>query len=167
MSTASDLLGLPVPSDAPGFLMALGAHVMAGLTCVIAGAVAAMAPKRMGVHPRAGLVYLVGLFWLFVSSCTMAAMRFAEDAQLFAIGVVAFTAGGLGSIVRLRQRPGWMPLHIAFMGVSLVAVLTGFYVDNGPNLPGWRNLPSGFYWFLPSAVGIPLALRAIRREAAS
>jgi hypothetical protein len=45
-----------------------------------------------------------------------------------------------------------------------IALFTGFYVDNGPNLPVWDRLPSLAYWVLPSLVGVPLILRALARR---
>jgi hypothetical protein len=35
-------------------------------------------------------------------------------------------------------------------------MLTAFYVDNGKNLPVWRELPQIAFWFILSMVGIPL-----------
>ena len=46
------------------------------------------------------------------------------------------------------------------MATSYVALLTGFYVDNGPKLPLWDRLPPVSFWFLPSVVGVPLLVRA-------
>jgi hypothetical protein len=50
------------------------------------------------------------------------------------------------------------------MGLSYIALLTGFYLDNGPHLPLWDRLPSWTYWALPSMVGIPLIIHAIWRR---
>ena len=47
------------------------------------------------------------------------------------------------------------------MGTSYVLLLTAFYVDNGKNLPLWRDLPVILYWLLPAAVGLPLIVRAL------
>jgi hypothetical protein len=165
MPTASELLGVPVPSDEPAFLMALGAHVASGLTCVIAGAVAALTRKRPGVHPRAGLIYWWGLLLILVTSTIMAALRWPHDLHLLLIGIVAFGSGSLGFVARLRRREGWQQTHIVSMGVSYVALLTGFYVDNGPHLPLWRYLPPAAFWFLPAAIGWPLIARSLRRHA--
>jgi hypothetical protein len=49
------------------------------------------------------------------------------------------------------------------MGGSYIALLTGFYVDNGPFLPLWSRLPHLTYWLLPSLVGVPLIWVALRR----
>jgi hypothetical protein len=47
------------------------------------------------------------------------------------------------------------------MGLSYIVMVTAFYVDNGKNLPVWRDLPHVTYWLLPSVVGIPLVVRAL------
>jgi hypothetical protein len=49
------------------------------------------------------------------------------------------------------------------MGGSYIALLTGFYVDNGNFLPLWDRLPHLTYWLLPSLIGIPLIRLALRR----
>ena len=40
----------------------------------------------------------------------------------------------------------------------------GFYVDNSPRLPLWKLLPPLSFWFLPSAVGVPLLVVALARN---
>jgi hypothetical protein len=144
-------------------LAALAIHVLAGLTSVVAGALAATARKQPGRHPRAGRVYLVGLATIFVTATIMFAIRWREDAHLFAIGLVAASLGFFGWRARRRQDPGWATRHAIGMGGSYIALLTGFYVDNGPQLPGWRLLPHWTFWVLPSAIGIPLIWFALNR----
>jgi hypothetical protein len=163
MPTASELLGVPVPSDAPAFLMALGAHIAAGLAAVVAGAFAAFARKRPGIHPRAGLIYWWSLLWIFISSLVMAVVRWPHDIHLVVIGLIAFTAGTSGLVVRLKTPTRWRELHLVAMGISYIALLTGFYVDNGPHLPGWRVLPRWSFWLLPGIVGAPIILISLRR----
>jgi hypothetical protein len=43
-------------------------------------------------------------------------------------------------------------------------MLTGFYVDNGKNLPLWKALPEIAFWLLPGVVGVPLILYAFFRH---
>jgi hypothetical protein len=164
MPNASELLGVPVGSDEPAFLLALGAHVAAGLTAVLAGAFAAFSPKRPGLHPRAGLIYWWGLFWIFISSLVMAALRWPHDTHLVIVGVVGLMAGTWGLVLRHRARPKWRELHLVAMGISYIALLTGFYVDNGPHLPAWRVLPRWSFWVLPSVVGAAVILRSLRKS---
>jgi hypothetical protein len=40
-------------------------------------------------------------------------------------------------------------------------MLIAFYVDNGKQLPVWRDLPHVIYWLLPLAVAMPLIIRAL------
>jgi hypothetical protein len=59
------VLGIPIPSSSPVFLTVVAVHVMAGLGCVIAGAIAMLSAKRIGRHPSAGTVY----YWNLVVVC--------------------------------------------------------------------------------------------------
>ena len=127
------------------------------------GALAATARKQPGRHPRAGRVYLWAVGGIFATATIMAAIRWHEDAHLFAIAVIAFSLYGYRA--RRRHRPGWSAHHAIGMGGSYIALLTGFYVDNGPFLPLWDRLPHIAYWLLPSLVGVPIIWRALRRFA--
>jgi hypothetical protein len=159
----TNVLGLHVPSAGPVFFVVLLVHIVAAMTCVVAGALAATARKRPGRHPRAGRVYLSGLGLVFVTATVLAVIRWRHDAHLFGIAVVAFGLGLYGWRSRRRRRPGWERHHAAGMGGSYIALLTGFYVDNGPQLAGWRLLPHWSYWLIPAAVGVPLIVWALHR----
>jgi hypothetical protein len=172
------MAGLSVPDAGPVFVPALAVHVAAGLTAVTAGVLATTAAKRAGRHTRAGRVYVVALGVVLATASLMAVLRWHEDRHLF---VVASTAAVLGLAGwrcrpgRARARPGRRPgparargrrigWHAWPMAGSFMALLTGFYVDNGPRLPVWDRLPALSYWLLPSAVGIPLTWWALRRR---
>jgi hypothetical protein len=159
----SDLVGLPIPDGGPVFATALSVHIVCGLTAVTAGALAATARKRAGRHAGAGRVYLCALGGVLATATVMAIIRWREDAHLFAIAVIAFSLGLYGYSARRRHRPGWPPHHAIGMGGSYIALLTGFYVDNGPLLPLWSLLPHVAYWVLPSVVGVPLIWLALHR----
>jgi hypothetical protein len=160
---ATDIFGLPVPAAGPVFFAALTVHILAAITCIAAGLLAATARKRPGRHPRSGRVYLCALGAVFVTATVMAAVRWRHDAHLFAIATVAFALGLFGWRFRPSRRPGRQRLHAIGMGGSFIALFTGFYVDNGPHLPLWRLLPHWTYWLIPSAIGIPLIWWALRR----
>jgi hypothetical protein len=158
-----DFLGLPIPDAGPVFAAALGLHIASGLVAVVAGALAATAGKRPGRHPRAGRVYLWAIAGIFCTATVMAAIRWEHDAHLFAIAAVAFGLSLYGWRARRRQRLGWSVHHAVGMGGSYIALLTGFYVDNGPFLPLWNRLPHVMYWILPGLVGVPLIWLALHR----
>ena len=160
MVTAARILGDQVGSTAPLFLAFLAVHVLAGLTAVITGAIAALARKGSPRHIRAGRWYYRAITVVFATATVLAAMRWRQDYHLFLIGAVAFTAATIGYQHRRRHRPGDTG-HIAGMGIAYAAMLTAFYVDNGPDLPLWDRLPTLTFWLVPSAIGAPIITRAI------
>jgi hypothetical protein len=141
-------------------------HILAGLTCVVTGVIAMRSQKRRGPHPRFGTVYYWSLAVVFVTATGMALMRWSQDYHLAIIGSVTFGCASVGYAARKIRWNGWITAHIWGMGLSYAALLTGFYVDNGPNLPVWQRLPHLTYWLLPSAIGVPLILRAVARWSA-
>jgi hypothetical protein len=160
MVTAARILGDQVGSSAPLFLAFLAVHVLAGFTAVVTGAIAALVLKGSPRHIRAGRWYYRAITVVFVTATALAALRWRQDYYLFIIGAVAFTAATIGYQHRRRNRPGDTG-HIAGMGIAYVAMLTAFYVDNGPHLPVWDRLPEITFWLLPSVIGAPIIARAI------
>ncbi|MCS7484764.1 DUF2306 domain-containing protein [Umezawaea endophytica] len=156
--------GIPIPDNRPVFLAVLGVHVVAGTAAVIAGAAAALFRKRRGPHPRAGRIYFLSLVVVFVSLTTLSVLRWPANTHLLVIGTIAFAAGAIGLWARRRGRRNWPRVHGTFMGVSYIGLLTGFYVDNGPNLPLWRELPPASFWVLPTIIGVPVLVLALRRN---
>ena len=156
--------GLPIPDAGPVFVVVLAVHVLAGAVCVVSGALAATAPKRPGRHRSAGTAYVCGLLVLVGSAGELAVLRWAQDRRLFAIAVVTAAAGFAGWTASRRRSRRWLLWHGACMAGSYIALLTGFYVDNGPHLPLWDRLPPISYWLLPAVVGFPLTWWALRRH---
>lgn len=140
----------------------IGLHIAAGLTAVVSGAAAMLTPKVRGRHPRRGITYLVALIAVFVTATLIVAAR-PHTAYLLILGGTALAAAGTGYAARRFRWRGWLRYHITGMAVSYIALLTAFYVDNGPRLPVWQLLPPLSFWFLPAAVGLPLLLRTLRR----
>jgi hypothetical protein len=164
MDDRTSLAGIDIPSTNPVFLTVVGIHILLGLACVIIGAIAMLSQKRAGRHPRYGTVYVWCLAGVFVTASGLAAVRWAEDYHLFALGVLSFAAACLGRQARRQRWRFWVRLHIAGMGSSYVLLLIAFYVDNGHSLPLWRELPPVTYWLIPALVGIPLIVHALVRH---
>ena len=156
-----NVAGIQIPCDSSIFLTLLGVHVFFGIACVVTGLVAMLSQKRSGRHPTFGAFYYWSLSVVFATASALSAMRWAEDYYLFILGSLSFAAASLGRTARQRRWRNWVRLHISGMGLSYILLLTAFYVDNGKNLPIWKELPSITYWMLPSVVGIPLIVRAL------
>jgi hypothetical protein len=167
MVIAARILGDQVGSTAPAFLAFLTVHVAAGLVAVIAGGLAALTRKGSPRHVQAGRWFYRAITVVFVTAAALTVMRWRQDSYLLIIGTAAFIAATIGYLHRRRHWPGDTG-HILGMGIGFVALLTAFYVDNGPHLPLWDRLPPLTFWILPGAVGAPIITRAViaarRRE---
>ena len=154
--------GIVIPSTDPAFLVVvIGLHIPLGITCVIAGAGAMLSEKRQGRHSAFGTVYYWCLFLLVASATFLSTMRWSENYHLFILGAASFACAWFGHwALRLRWRL-WVRLHITGMSMSYVFMLIAFYVDNGKQLPVWKDLPHVMYWLLPLAVGLPLIIRTL------
>jgi hypothetical protein len=129
------ILGIPIPSTSVAFLTVVAAHVLAGLVCVVAGAVAMLSPKRAGRHPTAGTVYYWSLTGVFVSMSILALVRWPADHQLFILGLFSLVAAAAGRLV--RRRGGSLRLHLVGMGLSYILLLIAFYI--GSRVPPKAN----------------------------
>ena len=152
-SAATNLFGVPIPSRDPVFIAIVGVHILFGLAAVLSGAVAMLSAKGSGRHIHSGTLYFWSLAGVTLTMGALALLRWAEDYHLFILGVLAFASAFTGRSFIRAKRPR---LHLAGMGASYILMLTAFYVDNGKNLPVWRDLPAIAYWTVPSAIGIPL-----------
>jgi len=112
------IAGIPLPSDAPLFLAFFAVHVAAGLTPVIAGAIAMLSRKRPGRHPQAGTVYYWALAVVFVTMSALAFSRWSEDYHLFILGLLSFVAATIGRTVGRKLWPSWPRIHMTGMAAS-------------------------------------------------
>jgi hypothetical protein len=157
----TNIAGIEIPSTDPIFLTVVSVHVLLGLACTGTGAIAMLSQKGPGRHPRHGTIYFWCLAGVFLTSTSLAAVRWAEDYVLFILGALSFGAAYLGRQARRQRWRCWVRLHIIGMGASYVLLVIAFYVDNGKQLPIWKELPHFTYWLLPLAVGTLLIVRAL------
>ena len=156
--------GIEIPSTDPVFLVAVvGVHIPLGLASVVIGIVAMFSQKRRGRHSTFGTIYFWCLLALFASATFLSLMRWDQNYHLFILGAVSFICAWFGRAALRRRWRYWIRLHISGMGLSYVLMLVAFYVDNGKQLPLWRDLPHFMYWLLPAAIGMPLIVRALLR----
>ena len=157
-----EIAGILIPSSRPFFLVMVGVHVTAGITCVIAGLVAMRSQKGPGRHPRAGLFYYRSLIVVCLTMAVMAVMRWPNDNNLFVLGLLSFVCAFFARRF-ITHRSGWrVRAHIVGMGSSYTLLLVAFYVDNGKHLPVWKELPPILYWLLPTVIALPLIARSIQ-----
>lgn len=160
--SSTTILGIIIPSTDLYFLGIVGLHVLVALGCLIFGLRAMLLTKGRGRHSSAGTIYFWCMSGVFVTAAALAFMRFAEDYILFLLAALAFSLVALGRLAIYR---GWsLRYHAVLMGSSYIVLVTAFYVDNGKNLPFWRDLPVIAYWLGPALVGVPLILRALARH---
>jgi hypothetical protein len=158
------VFGVPVPSVDPFFLTVVRLHILAGIICVVAGIAAMLSRKRRGRHSTFGTTYYWCLSVLVVSATGLSLVRWTENYHLFFLGALSFIAA---SIARTALRQSWrsrLRVHLASMGLSYILLLTAFYVDNGKNLPLWRELPQWAFWVFPAAVGVPIIMYVMLRH---
>jgi hypothetical protein len=120
--------------------------------------------KRRGRHSDFGTIYYWCLAAVFVTATALTVARLAEDYHLFILGALALMAANWARGAARRHGPGWVRRHIAGMGSSYVLLLTALYVDNGKNLPLWKELPEWAFWVLPSAIGAPIIIYTLLRH---
>ena len=160
MVRGEPFLGLDVASTSVLFLAILTVHVAAAFVAIFSGIVAMVAHKGPGRHSRAGRWYLFGILVVFATACVLAAFRWPADLPLVLVGGIGAASAVYGFAFRRLHRQGDIP-HILAMGISYIAMLTAFYVDNGPHLPVWNLLPPPAFWVIPSIVGAPILTLAI------
>ena len=158
------IAGIPIPSTSLIFLAGVGVHVLVGLTCTIAGAVAMLSNKGRGRHSNFGTIYYWCLSAVFGSATALAVVRWAEDYHLFILGALAFTAASCGRLAMRQRWRNWIRVHVMGMGASYILLITAFYVDNGKSLPLWKELPQLAFWLFPSAIGIPIIVYRLLRH---
>jgi uncharacterized membrane protein len=164
-SGSSTIAGIVIPSTDPAFVgVVVGVHIPLGIACVVIGASTMLSPKGRGRHSRFGTIYFWCLLALFVSATFLSIMRWSDNYHLFILGAASIGCAWFGRSALQRRWPNWIRLHIAGMSLSYVVMLIAFYVDNGKQLPVWKDLPPFTYWLLPLTIAAPLISWALLRH---
>lgn len=141
------LFGIPVPSTDPVFIAFVIVHIAISLVAVGSGLLAVFAEKTSIRHKKNGSVYFWSISLSFVTVLILSFMRWQHNIHLLVIGVLTFCLTFTGRTLAKKRPTRWTRIHTACMGMSYVLLLTGFYVDNGKNLPFWRIFQSGSFMF--------------------
>jgi uncharacterized membrane protein len=160
----------PTPLLAPAEVLevvlpaVIALHVGCGIVAVACGCGAMLTRKGSRRHRRLGRAHLLALAVLGGSAPVLAAVDWAHRWHLVVLGAVALASAAAGYCAVRLLRPPHPIAHLVGMSSGYIAMLTAFYVDNGPRLPLWDQLPDLALWLVPSAVGAPLVVRAARRR---
>lgn len=162
MEGTTNIFGIPVPSTDSVFLTFIVIHILISLICVMSGLLAMLTEKGGKKHSIFGQAYFWSMVASFVTVIILSIMRWPHNIHLLSIGFLALTSTYLGRRLAKNQGKNWTRLHTILMGSSYIFLLTGFYVDNGKNLPFWRLFPQWFFWVFPAAVGLLIILKVLK-----
>jgi uncharacterized membrane protein len=151
--------------DADPLLILIALHVACGVVAVACGAGAMLTRKGSRRHRRFGRAYVIVLVLLCGTAAVLAGLDWGHRWNLIVLGAVALSCAAVGYGAIRLARPARVAVHLSGMGVGYIAMLTAFYVDNGPRLPVWSLLPPLWLWLLPAAIGVPIIVRAVLRLA--
>ena len=160
----TDLLGIPLPSNEPAFVLVIIIHIALSLVAVISGIVAMSKEKNAHGHATFGRIYYWSICLAFATVLVLSIMRWPHNIHLLSIGIATTILVLIGRNLAETKKKNWARLHTICMGGSYILLLTGFYVDNGKNLPFWNQFPQWFFWFFPATVGIPIIVRVLKKH---
>lgn len=159
MEETTDIFGIPVPSTDRLFLAFV---VLISLMAVLSGLFAMPSDKRKRRHAWYGRVYFWTMLCSFCTVVILSIMRWPHNVHLLSIGVLAISSTLAGYRLAKNRALNWTRYHTMCMGASYILLMTGFYVDNGKNLPFWNLFPQWFFWVFPAMVGIPIILYVLK-----
>ena len=141
--------GIEIPSTIQSFWPAWGLMSYSELACPASGAIAMLSQKRSALIPSLGRFS----FWCLAGVClTMAGLAAARWAERLGEASGHFPCWQ-GPPLQPSPTAALAPLmgnHITGMGGSYVLLMIAFYVDNGKQLPIWKDLPPFSYWLVPA-----------------
>jgi hypothetical protein len=159
---STDIFGIPVPSTDRFFLALVVVHILISLVCVLSGLAAMLSDKGGRRHSYFGRIYFYGMLSAFATVIALSLLRWPHNIHLLIIGSSAALATYFGFRKIKSHGENCTRSHTVLMGASYVLLLTGFYVDNGKNLPFWNQFPTWVFYVFPSVIGIPILLYVLR-----
>jgi uncharacterized membrane protein len=164
MEETTNLFGIPVPSTDKTFLTAVVIHILFSLVAVISGLFAMFSDKGGNIHRKSGRSYLFSMLAAFGTVIILSIMSWPRNTHLLLIGTFAAIFTYIGSWIAKSKTKNWTRLHTVSMGSSYILLLTGFYVDNGKNLPFWNQFSETFFYVFPTAIGIPIIIYTLLKH---
>lgn len=138
-------------------------HIVFGAICLISGAVAMSAKKRKGTHTEWGEVYHASYVVVFITAIILSILHWNEIAYLFYVALFSYSFAIYGYLARKRRWKNWLHHHIRGMLGSYIGAVTALLVNIGSYIPILNLLPKLSFWFLPTLIGTPLAIMAVKK----
>jgi len=164
MEETTDLFGIPVPSTNKVFLSFVIIHILISIVAVLSGLMAMLMEKGRAKHSYCGRIYFWSILAAFPTVVILSIMRWPHNIHLLSVGVLTVTLTFIGYRLAKTNPRNWPRVHTICMGGSYILLLTGFYVDNGKNLPFWNLFPQWFFWMFPALVGTPIILYVLGKH---
>jgi hypothetical protein len=164
MENTTNLFGIPVPSTDNTFLTVVVIHILLSLVSVISGLIAMVSDKGSRIHRMSGRSYLFSMLAAFGTVTILAVMSWPRNTHLLLIGTSAAVLTYIGFRLAKVKIRNWTRLHTVLMGSSYILLLTGFYVDNGKNLPFWNQFSQTFFYVFPASIGIPIIVYTLLKH---
>jgi uncharacterized membrane protein len=164
MGDTTDLFGIPVPSTDRTFLIIVVIHILLSLVALISGLFAMLSDKGSFKHSKYGKAYFFSMLSAFGTVLILSIMSWPRNTHLLLIGMFAAIFTYTGSWLAKMKPMYWQRLHTVCMGGSYILLLTGFYVDNGKNLPFWNQFSQTFFYLFPASIGIPIILYTLMKH---
>jgi uncharacterized membrane protein len=146
-----------------GETVVLTIHVAAGVAGLLLGPVAMVVEKRRGRHTALGETYHVAFVVLITSAVTLAVINWSESWWLALVATGSYAFALLGYLAAKRRSRNWLPMHVAGVGGSYIAMTSATLVVNWENLAGIPGRESPLPWVLPTLIGTPLLVWLVRQ----
>ncbi|MFC7064174.1 DUF2306 domain-containing protein [Halobacillus seohaensis] len=135
----------------------LTVHISAGVVCLVSGLIAMFAKKRKGKHTKFGQIYHWAYVVVFITAILMAIIHWQESQYLFYIALFSYGLALIGYLsVKRKKTKKWLTFHIGGMLGSYIGIITATLVVNVHKIPILNELPTIYYWFLPTVIGTPI-----------
>ncbi|MGP4062416.1 DUF2306 domain-containing protein [Halobacillus sp. H74] len=140
-------------------------HIIAGGISLISGLFAMTAKKRKGRHTSFGQLYHWSYVGVFLTAVAMAIIHWQESQYLFYIALFSYglALSGYIAVKNKKKTKKWLTMHIGGMLGSYIGIVTATLVVNVAKIPVLNELPTIYYWFLPTIIGTPIVYMVGRK----
>jgi hypothetical protein len=121
------------------------------------------ARKRRGLHTKVGEAYHWAMLGVCVSASILAALDWSRIWWFLPVAAGSYAFAFVGYVAAKRRWKGWLRAHLVGQGGSYIALVTALLIVNWENLTGTRGVESPWAWGLPTLLGTPLILWALRK----